>query len=139
MFHCLSLVLITDLLDDSSNAVLHYIMHQSFVTTVPHLEGWAGDSGANVRGIDYFSSPAVPGKCQAWGATNYPTAPKFMYIYHQKGILEGQEWFLQPMASKLCIFYHQVSILDGPWEHHKHHSTPWHHTAPNFMYIYYIY
>ena len=34
------------------------------------------------------------------GATNYPTAPhdtprhptapKFMYIYHQKGILEGQ-------------------------------------------------
>ena len=42
-----------------------------------------------------------------------------MYIYHQKSILEGQYWFLHPMAPNLCIFYHQVSILDGPWEHHK--------------------
>ena len=33
-------------------------MHQSFVTT----RGWAGDSGANVRGSDLFNSLAVPGK-----------------------------------------------------------------------------
>ena len=66
-------------------------------------------------------------RCTIWhlgaivltGSTNHPTAPKFMYIYHQKSISEGQQWFLHPMAPKLCIFYHQVSILDGPWEHHK--------------------
>ena len=41
-------------------------MHQSFVTTGPHhLRGWAGDSGANVRGSDLLSSPAVPGKYRA--------------------------------------------------------------------------
>ena len=37
-------------------------MHQSFVATAPHLRGWAEDSGANVRGSDLLSSPAVPGK-----------------------------------------------------------------------------
>ena len=39
------------------------IMHQSFVTTVPHLWAWAGDSRANMRGSDLLSSPTVPGKC----------------------------------------------------------------------------
>ena len=44
------------------------LMHESFVTPAPphlHLRGWAGDSGANVRGNDLLSSPAVPGKCRA--------------------------------------------------------------------------
>ena len=31
-------------------------------TTPLHLQGWAGDSGANVQGSDLLSSPAVPGK-----------------------------------------------------------------------------
>ena len=32
-------------------------MHQSFVATAPFLRGWAGDSGANVRGSDLLSFP----------------------------------------------------------------------------------
>ena len=42
-------------------------MHQSFVTPAPpHGRwGWAGDSGAKVRGNDLMSSPAVSGKCRA--------------------------------------------------------------------------
>ena len=52
-------------------------MHQSFVTIAPppHLYGWMGDSGGevNVWGSDLFSSPAVPGKCQAYAiAQIYP-------------------------------------------------------------------
>ena len=38
------------------------VMHQSFVTTAPHLQGRVGDSLAKVRG-NYFSSvPAVQEK-----------------------------------------------------------------------------
>ena len=37
-------------------------MHQSFVDTASHLRGWAEDSGADVRGNDLLSAPAVPGK-----------------------------------------------------------------------------
>ena len=48
-------------------------MHQSFVTTAPHLWGWVGDSGANVWGSDLMSFPAVSGKCQACAtAQMYP-------------------------------------------------------------------
>ena len=42
-------------------------MHQWFVTTAPSRTntGWAGDSGANVRGSDFLRSPAVAGKCRS--------------------------------------------------------------------------
>ena len=44
-------------------------MHQSFVTPdprppPPNLRGWAGDSGANVRGNDLLRYPTVPSKCR---------------------------------------------------------------------------
>ena len=40
------------------NAETVDFMHQSFVTTAPsHLQGWAGDSGANVWGTDLLSPP----------------------------------------------------------------------------------
>ena len=50
---------------------VYLVMHQSFVTTATlppphtHLRGWAGESGANVRGSDLFSSPSVSGMCRA--------------------------------------------------------------------------
>ena len=63
-------------------------MHQSFVTPAPpppppHLQGWAGDSRANVWGNDLLSSPAVPGKCRACDiAQIYPCE---IYSYKEQG------------------------------------------------------
>ena len=66
-------------------------MHQSFVTTAPppppphppHLGGWAGDRGANVRDSDLLSSPAVPGKC--WSCDITPIYPSEFYYYKEQG------------------------------------------------------
>ena len=52
-----------------------YGMHQSFVTTADGR--WIAGlmCGANVRGSDLLSSPAVPGKCRACDiAQIYPRA-----------------------------------------------------------------
>ena len=58
-------------------------MHQSFVTTAPHLREWAGDSMANVWGSDLSSSPAVPGKCWACGIMQI--YPHGIYYYKEQG------------------------------------------------------
>ena len=47
------------------------------------MKGWAGDSGANVRGSDLFSSPAVPGKCRACDITQI--YPRGIYYYKEQG------------------------------------------------------
>ena len=54
------------------------VMHQSFVSPAPPTYG---DSGANVRGNDLLSSPAVPGKCRACVLRKY-TPMKFTLITH---------------------------------------------------------
>ena len=48
----------------------------------PTPTGMGGDSGANVRGSDSLSSPAVPGKCQACIAEIYPSG---IYYYKEWG------------------------------------------------------
>ena len=39
-------------------------MHQSFVTTAPHLPSRVGDSGAKVQGNIFLILPTVQGKCR---------------------------------------------------------------------------
>ena len=58
------------------------MMHQSFVTTAPLPIGM-GDSGANVRGSNLLSSPAVPGKCGACDITQIHSGG--IYYYKEQG------------------------------------------------------
>ena len=43
----------------SSTLLTRALMHQSFVTPAPHLQGWAGDCGADVQDNDLLSSPST--------------------------------------------------------------------------------
>ena len=49
----------------------------------PHLCGWAGDSGANVRGSDLSSSHAVLGKCSSCDIMQI--YPRGNYYYKEQG------------------------------------------------------
>ena len=42
------------------------VMHQSFVSTAPHLRGEPGNSRANVQGNYFLIVPAVPGNCRGF-------------------------------------------------------------------------
>ena len=70
-----------DLPDFWSTNTFVMIMHQSFVTPAPPPPTY-GDSGANVRGSDLLSSPAVPGKCRACDIVNIPHG---IYSYKEQG------------------------------------------------------
>ena len=45
----------------------------------PSPTGMGGDSGANVRGSDILSSPAVPGKCQAYAIAQINARGNYYY------------------------------------------------------------
>ena len=49
----------------------------------PHLRGLAYDSGANVRGSDLLSVPAVPDNCRACDITQI--YPRGIYYYKEQG------------------------------------------------------
>ena len=51
----------------------------------PHLQGWAGDSGANLCGSDLFSCLAVPYKCRASDVMQiYPCG---IYFYKEQSYM----------------------------------------------------
>ena len=52
-------------------------MHTSVICnpSPPPPSGWVGNSGANVRGSDFFRPPAMAGKCWASDITQISTPP----------------------------------------------------------------
>ena len=56
------------------------IMHQSFVSTAPHLRGLPGNSRAKVQGNYFLIVPTVPGNYRGFNIGNL-TPVRFSVVY----------------------------------------------------------
>ena len=97
-------------------------MHQSFVSTAPHLRGWPGKSGAKVQGNYFLIVPTVSGEIT--GGLTLGTLPWLDFLLCRVGLRAG---LLPDSVSDVIITLHGIvlthlSLASFSWDIGKQNS-----------------